>query len=70
MFYLLRNEQIAAAETFDRAAALVKEGWKLTTRDHYMAWWKAYDALRMQQLFAAARGVPLLEQEVGGHDDH
>lgn len=67
MFYLLKNEQIRAAETFDRAAALVAQGWELTTRAHYLAWWKAYDALRMQQLIeAAARCVPLAEREIGG----
>lgn len=67
MFYLIRaDDQRAVAETFDRAAALIARGWELTTRDDYMARWMLADADRVAQL-AAARCVPLLEQEVGTH---
>lgn len=67
MFYLIRGDQRTIAEDYSRAVALVARGWQLTTREHYMALWMIEDADRVEQLKAAARDVPLLEQEVGGH---
>lgn len=62
MFYLLKDEQIRTAETFDTAARLVSEGWELTTHETYRAWWQYYDLIRLEQLKQAARCVPLLER--------
>lgn len=66
MFYLLKNEQIRAAETFDGAARLVAKGWELITRDTYRAWWRYYDDLRLYELKAAATVRPLQERSIGG----
>jgi hypothetical protein len=66
MIYLLKNEQIAAAETFDRAAALVARGWELTTKAIYTAQWQQQAAQRLEELTEAARCVPLQEREIGG----
>jgi hypothetical protein len=55
LFYLIRGAgEIASAETFDRAARLVAQGWQLTTRAEYLARWRLNDR----------RDVPLKERTV------